>query len=135
MGNYYKYTKGLGNVNSYKISGIPYATGSITVEASTGGTPTRVEFPNVTKFVTVQNEDAGGTIRVGFSEAGVTGSINNYYGTVGAQKSITFDVRVKEIYLLADGGSAIDNVSVVAGLTGISNIELPTNWSGSVGVL
>jgi hypothetical protein len=134
MSDFYKYTKGMGNVGSYLISGIPYATGSITVAASNGGTPTKIEFPNVTRFVTVQNEDAGGTIRVGFSQAGVTGSVDNYYGTVGAQQSITFDVRVKEIYLLADGTSAIDKVSVVAGLTGISNVNLPTNWSGSVGV-
>ena len=132
MANFYNYTKGMGNVGSYLISGIPYATGSIGV-ANSSGTPTEIDFPKVTRFVTIRNGDSSNTLRVGFSENGVKGSVDNYYHIVGAASSVTLDIRVANIYLLGDSGTCSD-VSVAAGLTGISDTELPTNWTGSIGV-
>lgn len=133
MANYYNYTKGMGNVGSYLISGIPYATGAITVDANSGS-PYVIDFPNVTRFVTVRNGDATADLRVGFSSHGVKGDVNNYYHLVSPSGSLTLDVRVAELYLLGNAAGTCDNVSVSAGLTGISETELPTNWSGSAGV-
>ena len=58
MGNYYQYSKGVGNVGSYQVSGIPYAKASFAV-AAYGVAPTEVEFPFVTKFVTISNTNTG----------------------------------------------------------------------------
>jgi hypothetical protein len=138
MANFYDYKKGIGNVGSYQISGIPYATASFTVAAA-GSTPTEVEFPNVTKFVTVTNTNTGANVplRVGFSSLGVTGSAaggSDYYFTLDNGDSYTGEFRVSSIYLLSDTAGSEASASVIAGLTGISSVQLNANWSGSVGV-
>tara|TARA_R100000664_G_C2661600_1_gene77568 strand:+ start:178 stop:597 length:420 start_codon:yes stop_codon:yes gene_type:complete len=138
MGNYYQYSKGVGNVGSYQISGIPYATASFTVAAA-GSTPTRVDFPFVTKFVTIANTNTGTNVplRFGFSSFGVTGSAvgsGNYYFTLDNGDSYTGEFRVASLYLLSDTALTQTSASIVAGLTGIQTRELPANWSGSVGV-
>ena len=71
---------GLGSVGSYQMSGIPYASSSITVPVNSS-TPLKIQFPYVTKFVTVVNEATTGqpAIRVGFSVLGVSGSGKNYF--------------------------------------------------------
>ena len=138
MGNYYQYSKGVGNVGSYQISGIPYATASFAVAAA-GSTPTRVDFPFVTKFVTIANTNTGTNVplRFGFSSHGVTGSVagfDNYYFTLDNGDSYTGEFRITSLYLLSDTASTQTSASIVAGLTGIQTKELPANWSGSVGV-
>ena len=67
---------GLNAVGQYQLSGIPFASASIVVSNSS---ITEVEFPTVTKFVTVVNEHSGSSakLRVGFSSAGIVGS--NYF--------------------------------------------------------
>ena len=138
MGNYYQYSKGVGNVGSYQISGIPYATASFTVAAA-GSTPTEVTFPFVTKFVTIANTNTGTNVplRFGFSVNGITGSAagsGDYYFTLDNGDSYTGEFRITSLYLLSDTAGTQTSASIVAGLTGIQPRELPANWSGSVGV-
>ena len=64
---------GLGHVGSYQTSGIPYLTSSLAVPGS-GGSPLQVDFPGVTKFITVTNT-GGADMRFGFSDAGVRGTV------------------------------------------------------------
>jgi hypothetical protein len=135
--SYYNYTKGMGNVGSYQISGIPYASGNISAGPNSG-TPIEIDFPNVTRFVNIRNGDPTAALRVGFSAHGVKGQgpagESNYYHLISPSGSLTLDVRVAELYLISHVGSPCVNVSISAGLTGISETELPTNWSGSAGV-
>ena len=138
--SYYNYGKGVGNVGSYQISGIPYATASFLV-ATAGDVrgPTKVEFPFVTKFVTISNTQTGSNIplRFGFSSNGVTGSAagsGNFYFVIDNGDSYTGEFRIKDLYLMTDSPGASGSASIVAGLTGIETKELPANWSGSVGV-
>tara|TARA_R100000700_G_C3109213_1_gene102924 strand:- start:194 stop:628 length:435 start_codon:yes stop_codon:yes gene_type:complete len=143
MGNFYNYSKGVGNVGSYQISGIPYATSSVTVAAA-GSSPTEISFPYVTKFVTISNTNTGTNVplRFGFSALGVTGSVNaggadgnNYYFILDNGDSYTGEFRITSLYLLSDTAATETSASIVAGLTGIATKELPgPNWSGSVGV-
>lgn len=138
MANYYNYTNGLGNVGSYQISGIPYATASFTVAAA-GSTPTEVSFPYVTKFVTITNTNTGANVplRFGFSSLGVTGSAaggSNYYFNLDNGESYTGEFRITRMYLLSDTAGTQTSASIVAGLTGIEVKQLQANWSGSVGV-
>ena len=138
--SYYNYAKGVGNVGSYQISGIPYATASFTVAALGDAAPTKVEFPYVTKFVTISNTNTGTNVplRFGFSANGVTGSAGggtgNFYFVLYNGDSYTGEFRIKDLYLMTDSSGVSGSASIVAGLTGIETKELPTNWTGSTGV-
>lgn len=126
------YTAGLNNVGSYQVSGMPFASGSISATSAT-----KIQFPYVTQWVTIVNH-SNTHLKVGFSEAGVDG--DNYFrcgpetGAEGTQ-SITVKLKVSEMWF-----SGSNEFDIVAGLTNIpvervDNIgPSGNNWSGSVGV-
>ena len=118
---------GLNAVGQYQLSGIPFATASVVVSNSS---VTEIEFPTVTKFVTVVNEHSGSSakLRVGFSSAG-TANTNHFILDNG--ESYTGEFRVSSIYLAGD--STPTTASIIAGLTMIETDNLPTNWSASDG--
>ena len=122
----FKFAKpGLNAVGQYQLSGIPYATASVVVS---NAAVTEIEFPTVTRFVTVVNEHSGSSskLRVGFSSAGVVGT--NYF-ILDNGESYTGEFRLSSIYLA--GNTAPTTASVIAGLTMIETNNLPSNWSGS----
>ena len=129
---------GLGNVGSYQASSRPFLSSSIEVSAS--GFPVfKVQFPTVSKFVTVKNTgptdgSADAVMRVGFSDNGINGVENNNYFTLENDESYSGDWRVSAIYLRVDSGAINVSASVIAGLTGIDSNDLAHNWSGSLGV-
>jgi len=116
---------GLNAVGQYQLSGIPFATASVVVSNSS---VTEIEFPTVTKFVTVVNEHSGSSakLRVGFSSAGVVGT--NYF-ILDNGESYTGEFRLSSIFIAGD--STPSTASVIAGLTMIETNNLPSNWSGS----
>ena len=159
------YGVGVNNVGSYQVSGIPWVSASILVPAAQAANakgqkitnaPIKIEFPYVTKFVTVRHDPTGSNyivgpengIRVGFSEAGVTNQVNRFYLTLSGSESITLEVKTKELYLVSDNVLAKE-ATVIAGLTNIRSklIESGTlvatsdnahgtrfNYSGSDGI-
>ena len=135
---YYDYRTGVGNVGSYQASAQPYLSSSIDVPAN--NTVIKIEFPNVTRFITIKNSgpDASNEInlRVGFSQNGVNGAENNNWVILSNQESYSADWRVREVYLRVDpsGGTTNATASIIAGLTSIDAKELYHNWSGSKGV-
>ena len=126
------YSVGLNNVGSYQVSGMPFATGSLSAASAI-----KIEFPFVTRWIRVINHD-GTHLKVGFSEAGVDGT--NYFrcgpetGAEGTQ-SISLELKLTEIWF-----SGSTDFDLVAGLTNIpvervTNVSPSgSNWSGSVGV-
>ena len=127
----FKFAKpGLNAVGQYQLSGIPYASASIPVGTSA---TVEVEFPTITKFVTVVNDHSGSSapLRVGFSSNGVVGLTQNHFFVLDNGESYTGEFRVKSIFLL--GEPANTTASVIAGLTMIETDNLPTNWSASDG--
>jgi|10_taG_2_1085330.scaffolds.fasta_scaffold05781_3 hypothetical protein len=152
----FRYKARVGNVPSYQISSIPFASASIFIAHPTMQDPVQVQFPNVTRFVTVVNNTSGSEetlLRVGFSARGASGgenavserpqgtvpsgAKNNYYFTLKNGESYTADWRVTSVYLSADPENRPARIitgSVIAGCTGIDYRELSTNWSGTVGV-
>ena len=129
---------GLGSVGSYQMSGIPYATASLAVVANTSA-PTVVQFPLVTKFVTIINTGSAATpnLKVGFSQNGVSGSGTNYF-TLSYGESYTGEWRLEDLYLQS-ATSSPTSASIIAGLTPIprgvpSFVSTGNNWSGSSGV-
>tara|TARA_Y100000034_G_scaffold64311_1_gene77762 strand:+ start:213 stop:677 length:465 start_codon:yes stop_codon:yes gene_type:complete len=144
------YQAGLNSVGSYQMSGIPYASSSITVEPS-DGVAYKVEFPYVARTLTIRNDLATAStdvaLRVGFSKNGVenTGG-EKYYFILTNGESYTADWRIEDLYLLGDSETAGVTASIVASLTGIRTGSVPgisdgtdgegtaDNWSGSIGV-
>lgn len=136
MSSNFKYTYGLGHVPSYQASARPYLTSSLTVPAL-GNDPLAVSFESVSKFVIITNTLAGSAtnvpLRFGFAANGVSGSAQNNYAILNNGESFEADFKVTSIFLLSDNSSEC-SASVIAGLTGINNSHLTTNWSGSTGV-
>lgn len=129
----FQYKAGLNNVGNYSISGIPYVSGGLTAPISSG-TPLMLEFPSVTKLITVTNLTpftSPVAIRVGFSENGVKG---NNYASVPANSSLTLEVRTTKLFLLSNGVALTNSASVCAGLTGITGYDLAGIYSGSNGI-
>jgi hypothetical protein len=106
---------GFNDVSAYLASGLPYVTASA---ATT--TPLKISFPYITKFITIR---AGGNLDIGFTSLGTAGS--NHYSMINNQY-LTFDVRVKEMYLKKSSGGGSVNFYLVAGLTGIPTGSIPT---------
>ena len=139
------YTVGLNNVGSYQVSGMPFATGSLTAPAS-GSSALRVEFPYVTQWVKVIpiTGSVASHLRIGFSENGVKNG--NYFrlfaGNNANHEAVApepIKVKITELYFCSDN-SATSEFDIVAGLTNlptarVNNISPSgSNWSGSVGV-
>ncbi len=136
MSNNFRYTMGLGHVPSYQASARPYLTSSLTVPSSSA-TPLEIEFESVSRFIIITNTLPGSAanvpLRFGFSAHGVKGSVDNNYAILNNSETFEADFRVTKVFLLSDSTSEC-SASVIAGLTGIDNSHLPTNWSGSTGV-
>ena len=145
MSSDFKYTTGLNHVGSYQVSGIPFATGGITAPALSG-TPVKVEFPYVTRWVKVVpvTGSSASHLRVGFSANGVKNS--NYFRYLAGQNTNhegapadPLELKVTELYFIGDNSATVV-FDVVAGLTNIpvgriDNISPSgSSWSGSVGV-
>jgi len=132
---YFDYRAGLGNVGSYQASAKPFLSSSIDVPKT--GTVVRVNFPNVTRFITIKNTgpDDGSAdmdMRVGFSENGIN---DGNYLTVANQESYSADWRVTSLYLKVHTTSTNNaTASIIGGMTTIDSKELVHNWSGSEGV-
>ena len=132
----YNYKPGLGNAASFQVSGIPYVTGGI--DLSAGGV-TSLDFPLVSNWIVVSNNSTGGTIQIGFSSRG---TLNTNKLTLAAG-SISPKLEIKATQLHLSGTTDSDNVSVMAGLTGIETVNIDnisvspsgSNWSGSLNAL
>ena len=131
------YKAGIHSVGQYQMSGIPYASASIAVPSGSGAPPLEIEFPRVTKFVTIRNiiptGSADRTLRVGFSAAGVTTPNQNFF-TLANGESYTGEWRIRSVFLVSDSVQH-SSASIIAGLTAVSTSSLGfDNWSGSLGV-
>jgi len=90
---------GLGSVGSYQMSGIPYASASIAVPTSVGPV-LKIQFPYVTKFVTIVNTGSFVTpnLRVGFSALGTSGSSASNYISLAYGESYTGEWRNEDLF-------------------------------------
>lgn len=114
-------------VPNYQLSAIPYVTSSAASEVT--DSPISVDFPYVTKFVTVHNT-GGGKLRVGFTQDGVNGTLTNNYFVLDTQgvnqhAMVTFDVRCKQMWFRRDASTDTD-FSLFAGLTPVASGSFPT---------
>ena len=136
----FQYKAGLHNVGSYQVSGIPYLTGNLSINANTQ-TPVEITFPSVTQRVHIHNNDASNGLRVGFSALGVSGSGARNYWLVehhanNGKNNDYIELRVKtdKLFLLSNTTSAVSGAYIAAELTGITGYELTSQYSGSAGI-
>ena len=94
---------GLNYVPAYQVSGRPYASGTIDATANTTE-GVKIEFPTVTRWIAVINNDQNDSVRVAFSQAGLKGS--NHFtiskrGGAPGQSSVEgpMEVKITEIWI------------------------------------
>lgn len=112
---------GFNSAPEYAVSGIPHVlSGSATTS------PTVIEFPYVTRAITVANNSAAGTVlEVGFTRNGV--DLTNRFPLDGKQ-IVRFEVRVRDLWLRAEATAV--NYGVLAELTPIERMHaLPLTGS------
>jgi hypothetical protein len=131
------YTTSIRHVGAYQVSGRPWCRGGIDASSSTQ----TIQFPFVTRWITIINNDPDSVLKVGFSSNGVGGSGTNYFtigkaGTGadasaslrGTSQSVRLEVKCAAIYL---NGS--DDVDIVAGLTNIPRDQMPSLSGDGIG--
>ncbi len=123
---------GLGAAGEFQSSALPWVTSSQAPLAS--GTPTRIEFPKVTRFITVTNNDAAANkLRVAYTQNGL--KVNGNYHLIPGGSTVTFEIRVRSLYVAGD--TTLCPYSLTAGLTTVDAGVMPflsgTALSGSGG--
>lgn len=124
----WNYTSGLGNAAAFQVSGKPFASGGLDCGPGVGEM-IRIDFPQVTRWVSVSNIDANNALKVGFSAAGMLDPTSKYYEVPAGSISNRLEVKCSSIYL-----SGSSNCSIMAGLTGIPSGSITDNWLGTDGI-
>lgn len=121
---FYNRSPGITSVGSYQVSGTPFLTGS----EVTNGSEVQIDFPNVTKSITVINKDTTGNdaIQVHFASMTANGGAtitNKHFITLDAKNSsVTLNVKAKSIWISnLDPSGNNSNFELYAELTGIGS--------------
>lgn len=128
---------GFNHVGSYQVSCRPFASASVEVPASASDTGLAIDFPGVTKFVIVRNEEhegiADSKVRLAFASGGLNDPNANYI-LINPSSSFSADYRVTKVYVMSDT-SVQPKVSIIAGITNIKAARVPSgSWEDTVGV-
>ena len=110
------YSAGINNVGSYQVAGRPWVK---TFSSIGSGSTQTITFPKVTKNILVINQ-TGVAIRVHFCDNGVSSNVfsNKHYIHLDSDEdSISMNIRVKEIFITPEAGSA--GYTIYAELTNI----------------
>ena len=118
-----RYTPGIGHVGSYQVAGRPFITGSAGGTTLANGAEDTINFPNVTRSITVINFGSN-AIRVHFAskDTGNTVAANggHFIELDSDEDSITMNVRADAIYISNASGADNLEYKVYAELTGIA---------------
>jgi hypothetical protein len=120
---------GEGYVPAYQISAVPFVTASQVVL----GEVDQINFPTVTRFITVKNFTASTAIAVGFTQNGLKPTNANFI-TLSGSDSFSGELRTSALFISGALGTA--SYQVVAGLTNIpvKNFLTVTGSNGYSGV-
>jgi hypothetical protein len=113
---YVNRSPGISSVGSYQVAGKPFLTGS----SVANGAEVQINFPNVTRSITVINKDASGNdaIRVHFAPQADAEPNLNFITLDAKNSSVTLNVKAASIYISNDSGNP-SNFELFAELTGI----------------
>ena len=135
---YYQQKAGLFNVGSYQVSGRVYITGSVIDSANHSQGEVRIQFPNVTKNITVINTTTSVPIRVYFNASTASNGFNGagaypdgspitglHFITLEEKKdSASFGVKCQEMYVALQSVTGTGSCEIWAELTGIAPQEM-----------
>ena len=111
---------GIGYAAEFQSSALPWVTSSVAPEA---GFPVRFDFARVSRFIAVTNlstlADAD-TLSIGFTRSGI---IKNKKVIVPPATTMSFEWRVKSVFLQGESGTPAYNLAV--GLTTIPSKNMP----------
>ena len=108
----FNYNSGIHNVGSYQVSGRPFVTGSEAIV----GQEYKINFPKVTKSITVIFSGSAGAKGINGVDLGDTDCLRVYFARTASQdpitpgerhyitlgghgESVTFDIKCKEIFI------------------------------------
>ena len=119
-----KYGVGVNNVGSYQAAGQPFLTGS----DLDPGHEHLIEFPYVTRSITVMNTGSNGTVRIHFAPSGSTkfnGTFrvlggNHFWPLDSKEDSMTMNVKCDRIFL-SNPETTPGGYKLFAELTGIDS--------------
>jgi hypothetical protein len=120
---------GEGYVPAYQISAVPFVTASQVAL----GEVDQIDFPTVTRFITVKNFTASTAIAVGFTQNGLKPANANFI-TLSGSDSFSGEIRTSALFVSGAVGTA--SYQVIAGLTNIpvKNFLTVTGSNGYSGV-
>lgn len=135
--NPFLYHAGFYNTNAYLASGLPYLTGSVLLSSSfaTNNSEIRVRFDKVTRSITVINTSNVAILASFLSITSSNVSGGHHYTTLQNNKdNITYNMRVREIYISLANGSANGSFELVAEQTTIDQHEALTLTGSGISV-
>lgn len=116
---------GFNHATEYTVAGLPYVTSS---QAPLSGSVLRIDFPKITRALTIRNHDAATKyLRIGFTARGVVTSGNHY--SLNGGETVRLELRLKSVFF--SGDTTLCPFSIVAELTNIEAIDMPT-LTGSI---
>ncbi len=120
---------GEGYVPAYQIAAVPFVTASQVAL----GEVDKIDFPTVTRFITVKNFTASTAIAVGFTQNGLKPANANFV-TLSGSDSFSGEFRTSTLFVSGALGTA--SYQVIAGLTNIpvKNFLTVTGSNGYSGV-
>jgi len=120
---------GEGYVPAYQISAVPFVTAS----QVTLGQTKQIDFPTVTRFITIKNFTASTAIAVSFTQNGLKPANANFI-TLSGSDSFSGEIRTSALFVSGAVGTA--SYQVIAGLTNIpvKNFLTVTGSNGYSGV-
>jgi len=122
---------GIGNVGSYLTSGDPFVKTLGITGSGTNGGEIHVQFPRVTRALTIVNKSTYG-LYIHFASRSNASVLANQCVAVleNSGDAWAFNCRCKEVYISATGSSGVGSVTISAELTNIPREEMYT-LSGS----
>lgn len=112
-------SSGIHFVPAYQISGIPFVTSS----ACTSTAVRTIQFPLVTRHVTIANNDGTNRLMVAFTSGGLNTTLNGNMFYVPTNTVVgPLEIRTDKL-VFASTAAAQHNFSVIAGLTTIDSTE------------
>ena len=125
---------GINSAGAYQVSGVPFLTGSNVEQSAATVDGVKVEFPTVTKSVTVINKNNTVDLVVHFASRENPNVMNQkrYISLSGLDSSMTFNVKCREIYISSKtSGTSTGSFELIAELTPIISA---IDYSGSTGI-
>lgn len=121
---------GEGYVPAYQLSAMPWVTSS----QVTLGQTNQHNFGSVSRFLQIRNNSAAASVlAVGFTQAGLSSTKNNYFVVSGTQ-SVDLEMRTDRLFISGVAGTS--NYSLIVGLTSIQQKDflVVTGSNGFTGV-